>query len=60
MEITNHGTTDYKGIYLAIERKEEEPADVSDANLRDVNTVVPSGETVTVELTLPASIAGRH
>ena len=60
VEITNHGTTDYKGIYLAIERKEEEPTDVSDALLRDVNTVVPSGETATVELTYRPSIAGPY
>ena len=60
VEITNHGTTDYKGIYLAIERKEEEPTDISDAILRDVNTVVPSGETVTVELTYRPSIAGPY
>ena len=60
VEITNHGTTDYKGIYLAIERKEEEPIDISDAILRDVNTVVPSGETVTVELTYRPSIAGPY
>mgnify|MGYP003376281843 CR=1 FL=1 len=60
VEITNHGTTDYKGIYLAIERKEEEPTDVSDANLRDVNTVIPSGETANVELTYRPSIAGPY
>ena len=60
VEITNHGTTDYKGIYLAIERKEKEPTDVSDALLRDVNTVVPSGETATVELTYRPSIAGSY
>lgn len=60
VEITNHGTTDYKGIYLALERKEKEPTKVSDASLKDVSTVVPSGETATVELTYRPTIAGPY
>ncbi len=60
VEITNNGTTDYKGIYIAIERREKEPTGLDDASQRDVTTVVPVGETVSVDFSYRPSSAGSY
>ncbi len=57
VKITNEGTTDYSGTYLAIERKEQEPASINDASLKDLTTVIPSGETGIVEFSYRATTA---
>ena len=58
VEITNHGTTDYRGVYVAVERKASAPSNLGDALLRDVDNSVPSGETKTFTFTFRPTMNG--
>ena len=50
VEVTNNGTAKYSGIYLYSSRSEGAPSDISSANIKELSTVIASGETKTVTL----------
>ena len=60
VEITNNGTTDYTGVYLVLNQTGKEPESISEATARDLETIIPSGETDTLTLTYRALTPGTY
>lgn len=56
ISLTNNGTTDYSGVYLFFQRNATLPTNIGSANAKDITTVVPSGETMQMELTYRPSL----
>lgn len=50
IKLTNNSTTDYSGVYLFFQRNATLPTNIGSANSKNTTTVVPSGETVEMEL----------
>lgn len=60
VDVTNHGTTDYKGVYIAITRSSNPPSGISDALLMDVSTIIPSGESASFTFNYRPTMDGTN
>lgn len=58
IEVTNHGTASYKGVYLYISRNATPPSGISSSSLYDATTMIPSGQTQTITINYNAPVTG--
>ncbi len=59
-EITNQGTVDYQGAYVAAMRNDNRPEGLDDAQLKDLSFTVPAGETAQGTVEFRPTSAGTY